>query len=210
MKILAISSIFSSYVYSQSTETITIARTINRDAASDILPVFLGATDYVLIRSHGCWCAKLANPFQPNLGGPKVVDELDQICKEWAAAGTCLHAQGGSCHQYKGSHFLEMNITKNAENKVVDYDCEGIVNGDECLQDMCKIHGHFSSEIYDFLEDNDGHEAISTDQQFCENGVKIEMQKWCVGEAPHVYLVNEDPGVVVDTTELKKITLISF
>jgi hypothetical protein len=202
---------FSKIAFSQSSETITIARTINRDAASDILPTFLGGNDYVLVRSHGCWCAKLANPFQPSLGGPTIVDELDQICKEWATAGTCLHTQGGSCHQYKGSHFLEMNVTTNGENEVFDFDCEGIANGDDCLQDACKIHGHFATEIQDYLQVNEDKEAISTDQQFCVSGQtgghtsghtggsQVQMEKWCVGDAPNVFLVNA-PGLTTEAT----------
>ena len=60
---------------------------------------------------------------------------------------------------------------------------------------------NFSSELYDYLDNNEDHEVIKTDQQICENGVQIQMQKWCVGDAPYVHLVN-DPGTTSATTTI--------
>jgi len=135
-----------------------------------------------------------------------VVDELDRICKEWAVAGTCLHTQGGSCHQYKGKQFLEMNVTKNQEDEVLEFDCEGVVNGDDCLEDTCKIHGHFATKLYVHLHENDEAKVINTDQQFCVEGTQVQTQlqaeKWCVGSAPDVFLVNKDADQIGDTMEL--------
>merc|ERR1712156_765299 len=69
-----------------------------QDAANALSPIFLNdATNFPTdIFDHGCWCGKLNALPTAGLGGHPI-DDLDQICKDWAKARRCSRVNGGSC-----------------------------------------------------------------------------------------------------------------
>jgi len=134
------------------------------------------------IYAHGCWCAKFdpypeGNSLNENLfrelGGPHVVDGLDQICKDWFKTRKCNDSlDGGSC-TYKSysaktdktdketSGFYNFDITNsrcvsNAQNRYrrkKGYKwAKNIQN--KCQADSCKIDSFFANKIKIFTEEN--------------------------------------------------------
>ena len=184
-------------------ETITVARTINHDAVTDILPNFIDSTAIAKLQFHGCWCSKLLNPLDSSLGGPNVVDDLDFICKQWASACKCLATQGGSCYQFQGNHFLEMNVIKNsASSEVENYTCNSAVNSNSCLQDACSVHGFYAMMIVEHFKQNDV-TSVGEEITVCEkpNNGRLDNEKWCTGEAPNIYLTDIAPEEVPEISE---------
>merc|ERR1712127_203962 len=88
--------------------------------------------------NHGCWCAKIADqgPASASLGGNQPVDELDQICKDWARARRCSRAAGSSCEFADFTSTYEIELSP-----------QSCVDSDACLSETCQIDFSFISAI---------------------------------------------------------------
>ena len=71
-----------------------------QESVTEMASLFLSDSTFAAqLFNHGCWCAKIADqgPSSASLGGNQPVDELDQICKDWARARRCSRVDGSSC-----------------------------------------------------------------------------------------------------------------
>ena len=96
---------------------------------------------------HGCWCAKISSDNPVGLGGNQPVDQLDQICKEWAKARRCTRQEGSSCEtQDSATSSYELEYDLNGGDSR-DYLCP---EGDGCLGETCQIDIYYLKEILDW------------------------------------------------------------
>ena len=87
------------------------------NAANEILPYFLVLPGQIeTLSNHGCWCAKILNPEQEQLGGGNTVDELDAICKRWWLASSCIQSLEGACYRYDLNEYTNVLIESGATN----------------------------------------------------------------------------------------------
>jgi len=104
------------------------------------------------ILTHGCWCAKLSPEIQmPGLGGYTPVDELDQICKDWAKARRCSRAQTCADQKMDGAYALD----------AVTYSNPDCVDSDVCLSETCQIDMFYMEKIEEFHSQNPNHVAVT-------------------------------------------------
>lgn len=104
------------------------------------------------ILTHGCWCAKLSPEIQmPGLGGYTPVDELDQICKDWAKARRCSRAQTCADQSMDGAYTLD----------AVTYSKPDCVDSDACLSETCQIDMVYMEMIEAFHAENPAHVAVT-------------------------------------------------
>merc|ERR1712036_171379 len=111
-----------------------------RTYTSSILSEWLLFDGVDEVMEHGCRCAKLdaSNPFQEHLGGSTVVDELDEICRDWLRARNCNdNLVGGSCESDRESMRTGAYTMSIVES---DYDAStcGFTTAD-CEADTCEI-----------------------------------------------------------------------
>jgi len=62
----------------------------------------LDSTQIDLIRGHGCHCSRLDSNGLGNqegfLAASAIADFVDQTCRDWIGAHTCVASTGGSCN----------------------------------------------------------------------------------------------------------------
>ena len=105
-------------------------------AVTQLSTLFISNTSDIF--NHGCWCSKLVHHSKSGLGGRDFIDDLDELCKNWAKARRCLRYSAQSCentHVEALSKFYEID-----ENSCVE-------NDDLCLSEACKIDLFYISEI---------------------------------------------------------------
>ena len=105
-------------------------------AVTQLSTLFISNTSDIF--NHGCWCSKLVHHSKSGLGGRDFIDDLDEICKNWAKARRCLRYSAQSCentHVEALSKFYEID-----ENSCVE-------NDDLCLSEACQIDLFYISEI---------------------------------------------------------------
>ena len=110
-----------------------------QESVNEMASLFLSDSTFAAqLSNHGCWCAKIADqgPTSASLGGNQPVDELDQICKDWARARRCSRATGSSCE------FAD--FTSTYEIEVSPQSC---VDSDACLSETSQIDFSFISAI---------------------------------------------------------------
>ena len=124
-------------------------------AASEILNNFIPDFNFVNdVLNHGCWCAKL-NPETNKafLGGRTVIDELDEICKNWANARKCT--QG-----IYGGEDLELNLNNSrAQHYYTTDEDSGLQYG------ICEFNG--AGDVYEI--DFTSSAGYSEDTKFCSD-----------------------------------------
>ena len=117
-----------------------------QDAASELAALFISNGTFVSqLFNHGCWCAKLSNQPGSNLGGNKPVDELDQICKDWARARRCSREAGSACENADFTRPYEIEFSGNYHS------CE---NADSCSSETCQIDYYYIQAINDWNANN--------------------------------------------------------
>lgn len=154
-----------------------------------MLDQVLGSTaDFTDILSHGCWCAKLDPNAENNtpygLGGPEVLDPVDQICKNWFITRHCNDdLSGGSCKAVAGSENQFYVADKTDPNNIV---CPS--NGQNaCQTDSCVIDVHFASEIKNYLDANGAWSPKTVnDYDTCLLSEFLTPGSTCTGTAPNL------------------------
>ena len=72
-----------------------------KESGKQILNYYLNDTFYEQVLGHGCWCSTLdrsnIDPSEVDWHGPKVVDEVDYLCKRWYMARKCIVSKDGVC-----------------------------------------------------------------------------------------------------------------
>ena len=133
------------------------------DASFEIASLVLTDSNFLSqVFTHGCWCAKLANPTDSNLGGATSVDDLDQICKEWAGARRCSRSSGSNCEFADFTTSYELNLSP----------IQQCVDSDPCLSETCQIDYHFISLIEDWSQ-NQNSITLNTDPTCAANSINI-------------------------------------
>lgn len=113
-----------------------------RDSVQELAALFIQDASFASqVFSHGCWCAKLSDPSSVNLGGNAPVDELDQICKDWARARRCSRQNGASC-EFAG---LESSYEVERDNGATL--CP---DADSCMSETCQIDVLYISMMNDW------------------------------------------------------------
>ena len=74
-----------------------------REGIDFALQGLLTSGQYQDLLDHGCWCAKASADFGFLKGGPRTVDELDAICKDWFSDRTCITLTNGKCDTCSGN-----------------------------------------------------------------------------------------------------------
>merc|ERR1711879_597159 len=119
-----------------------------RDSVQELAALFIQDASFASqVFSHGCWCAKLSDPSSVNLGGNAPVDELDQICKDWARARRCSRQNGASC-EFAG---LESSYEVERDNGATL--CP---DADSCMSETCQIDVLYIQQINDWQVANPG------------------------------------------------------
>ena len=117
-----------------------------QSASSEMAALFVNDASFAAnLFSHGCWCAKLADQSASNLGGNQPVDDLDQICKDWARARRCSRAAGAACENADFTSIYEIEVSP-----------QRCIDSDACLSESCQIDYHFISEINAWRSANAG------------------------------------------------------
>ena len=120
---------------------------------------------YQSVLDHGCWCSKLDfnNIDQNLLGGPKVVDDLDQICKKWFHVRNCNDKkEGGACLNSSTATY-ELSINNDSS-----INCNS--NLGPCSQSSCEIDVYFSELILQHFMNNQNFLIQKvTDNSICES-----------------------------------------
>jgi len=138
-----------------------------KDAAFEVSVYFIKNDTFAnQLFNHGCWCSKLVDPTNIELGGTEAVDELDQICKEWAKARKCLVSSGGVCENY-GTDLK--SDTYMIETTLLDGGlavCNEL-NSDDCKDSTCKIDVEFALRINELYEQTEGGLELSVSEKNC-------------------------------------------
>jgi hypothetical protein len=120
-----------------------------RDSVQELASLFIQDASFASqVFSHGCWCAKLSDPSSVNLGGNAPVDDLDQICKDWARARRCSRQQGASCE------FATYDSSYEVERENGNTLCPG---SDVCMSETCQIDVFYINEINSWRVANPQH-----------------------------------------------------
>ena len=95
MKLMSSLSLLPLGFATQATETIPY---MLQSAAETLLNHYVDASFTYELLKHGCWCAKLnKNSNLAVLGGNNPVDELDQLCADWAITRRCGRNPSENC-----------------------------------------------------------------------------------------------------------------
>jgi hypothetical protein len=119
-----------------------------QESVTEMASLFLSDSTFAAqLFNHGCWCAKIADqgPTSATLGGNQPVDELDQICKDWARARRCSRAAGSSCESADFTSTYEIELSP-----------QSCVDSDACLSETCQIDFSFVSAIEAWRNSNSG------------------------------------------------------
>ena len=141
------------------------------------------------VLEHGCHCAKLdpTNPFSEHLGGSTVVDELDEICRDWLRARNCNdNLVGGSCEDDRdsmrtGAYTMSINES--------DYDAStcGFTTAD-CEADTCQIDLKYMKLIREYITANPSMlPTIVNSSGTCTPAPLDKRERRCEGSSPDVY-----------------------
>lgn len=113
-----------------------------RDSVQELASLFIQDASFASqVFSHGCWCAKLSDPSSVNLGGNAPVDDLDQICKDWARARRCSRQAGASCE------FATYDNSYEVERENGNTLCPG---SDVCMSETCQIDVFYINAVNDW------------------------------------------------------------
>jgi len=163
-----------------------------RTYTSSILSEWLLFDGVDEVMEHGCHCAKLdaSNPFQEHLGGSTVVDELDEICRDWLRARNCNdNLVGGSCESDRESMRTGAYTMSIVES---DYDAStcGFTTAD-CEADTCEIDLKYLKLIREYVTNNpqlaaDGATIVNSSGT-CTQAPLDKRERRCEGDAPDVY-----------------------
>jgi len=167
------------------TQTGLYLRTYTSTILSDWL-LFDGVDE---VMEHGCHCAKLdaTNPFGEFLGGSTVVDELDEICRDWLRARNCNdNLVGGSCEADREAMRIGAYTMSIVEDNYPASTC-GFTTSD-CGYDTCAIDLKYLKLIRQYVTDNPDHVAtIINSAGTCTPAPLDKRERKCEGEAPDVY-----------------------
>jgi len=124
-----------------------------QSAASEMASLFVSDAAFTnALFSHGCWCAKLGPEMTVGLGGNRPVDELDQLCKDWARARRCTRTSGANCeNQVDSTYQVEYGAS----------DVQLCPDNDACLSETCQIDVHFVNAIEAWRVANPGFVATT-------------------------------------------------
>lgn len=141
--------------------------------------------------SHGCWCSRLGGQTE-NIGG-KPVDELDQVCSDWARARKCIRMSGGTCFDQKMKDdnyqlfrkydMCPFNFGGRQQEKSGNFVYEEFSCGNEinqinsdnlCNRDLCLIDKHYVTLIKEqlILDTNSDIISFIPKNNYQENGCK--------------------------------------
>jgi len=127
-----------------------------QEAANQLSPIFLNDLSNfpTEIFDHGCWCGKLNALPSAGLGGHPI-DELDQLCKDWAKARRCSRVNGGTCESASAlilgsSYQVEYDFASGATGTQLCPD------SDACLSETCQIDSHYVNLIKAWRTANPG------------------------------------------------------
>ena len=126
-----------------------------KESVTELASLFLSDSMFAAqVFNHGCWCAKIAdqNPTSTSLGGNQPVDELDQICEDWARARRCSRANGSSCESADFTSTDEIEILL----LLAEISPQSCVDSDACLSEICQIDFSFISAIEAWRNANPG------------------------------------------------------
>ena len=139
LKKVLLHSFFLKLTHSQNTTKIPSSLTTS---VNDLYEIFIkDAIFKEKLLSHGCWCSKL-NPDQleVGLGGYQAVDDLDQICKDWAGLRHCSlfsdHCQDmdfGVNRNYTLEYDVDEGDAVCGDRYPENYDVDG------CMAEVCEI-----------------------------------------------------------------------
>jgi len=166
---------------------------VNRDFPKDIdnlLEKFLTEQQGINLKQHGCWCHKLDRYHSDYVGGPKTLDDLDFICKQWFQTRRCLKLENGTCKDSTKNEFYTLVEQSNCDNK----------NANLCSKDSCVVDVSFLEEISNFLKGQEdwsvklgSEEACPKKEQKPEDEPAGTMRgissNICVGQAPDLEIV---------------------
>ena len=122
-------------------------------AAETLLKRHVDASFTAELLKHGCWCAKFDSTSDLKvLGGNKVVDELDQLCKDWAKTRRCGKNPSESCELFgkNDNYQLSSGDTGYSTGSLLCPD------SDACLKETCEVDVWFLNEIEGFRLANSG------------------------------------------------------
>ena len=173
--------------------------------AMQLLSDFAGVQNGIhvgeLILDHGCHCARL-DPFANKaiLGGDSVVDQLDEICKQWVLMRACNDLLSGGTCQNVPVDFYTYVIEKpeTLQFRCLDPQADPY---QDCKRDACKVDLFFVNEILDFFGYQVGSNGYYESSDFttgnlnwtsviatpttCPQQVYRQEEKYCSGEAPN-------------------------
>jgi len=175
-----------------------------KEAGKQVLNYYLNDTTYSEVLGHGCWCSTLdrsnIDPSEVDWHGPKIVDEVDYLCKRWYMARKCIVSKDGVCQ----SDSMTDTYTISFDHDECPWDggstCGFTVNhlnSEACCGAACEIDSHFSEQIREYLEEHDWVAQDMGDRRACKcpecvgrgNG-NPGKEKCCTGEPPNVELVD--------------------
>ena len=156
MKLISASIAFSAIYAEHYTETIFFKL---QDSVTELAALIISDSTFAAqLFNHGCWCAKIANqgPTSAGLGGNQPVDQLDQICKDWARARRCSRtdavlSDGSSCESADITSTYEIDLSRLSPNNCVDPN-----PSESCLSKTCQIDFSFISAIEAWRNSNPG------------------------------------------------------
>ena len=165
-----------------------------RNAMQLMSDVLNNTAAYENVLDHGCHCARLDQFSNPTIiGGPNVMDALDEICKQWFLMRSCNDSlEGGTCKDLPLSTFSYEVEEVDQEYVCVDPQTDPYA---ECKSDACTTDIFFAYEIKKYLEDNIAFTPIITPS--CPKDQKMDADKTCSGEAPNFAFNNLDRALNV-------------
>lgn len=93
------------------------------------------------ILDHGCWCSALLHNKLPNT---VPIDQLDQICHNWAVCRRCTKETETAC---QAGYDKKTSIS---EVEQYNFQCNAL---DDCTNSLCRCNMDFVVDISDFFQD---------------------------------------------------------
>jgi len=133
--------------------------------------------------THGCYCSV------DRLKGSVVVDQIDEICRNWLYARFCLMKRGGACR----------NLGRTVNYSITSGVCDSQLNDSDpqehCRASACAIDLHFTQQILakedTFIQKNDDTCQGGINGPPSGDGHGIVVKDSCCGTAPDVYSYNQ-------------------
>lgn len=178
------------------------------------------------IFSHGCWCSKLGISTGGDTwsqGGLHVIDDVDNLCKDWIQARRCHKLEFGACYDGTGSltsseyTYQTYKSPSDAEYQCAETSTHG--SGSQCQFKLCMLDTQFMNEIialtggigpgaYAWVESGSsgqcalGSAVISCDAccQMINNPLTTDYDAKCYNRAAHGACCNQG-GIVPDDRE---------